>query len=376
MCGFVCEDRNGLRHDGSQNEGMTSSEQLFNVMGLPKTYERLLKRRRKESSALRQLIFKSAKVIAGHLSFSKDMKLQLDSLITSALKAHRWVRGGARALAGVCSFIIMTQTGIPVTVTTVTALMDEDAAEKFPLTYYQLLKFLPSINPGVHRFGGEFEVVMSGFKIAEGEKKPLFGRVKRVIEMIGEVKCLDSILSVNFVIAATFVCWKSLQKSYSKYKFTSFCHLHEVDPSKLSIRTIAIRIKQITDFFLLWSRQIHYLKNLKINHKNVFKFIDDILRYQSTIVHDVKREKEEAWRRREKEEEWREREKEAWREREMDEQQPKRVKLDQHVPIQEDISESEFSDTEINSYIRTPEEVEMSRLLKSSQSTDEEEEKD
>lgn len=350
-CGIISEDCNILRLDKLPNDGRSYTGAFFNFTGLPSTYSTMLAKRRRELTAFASIIRESSEALADQLSFTKDMKIQLKSLIKSALECRRWTGPTGRALSGVCVFLIMTRNNAPVTVKNVTTLMEDDCAEKFTSTYYKLLKALPSTCPVVKKHGCVYELLMTGFQIPENEKKPLFERVKRLIDVIGQLKCLDSILSVNFVIAATFISWKSLDRSRQSMRFSHFCCIHQVDMSKMSTKTIMIRVKEILEYLIACARKIHFLKDVKINIKNILKFFDTILDNESCVVYDLKLDRENEWKLQDL----------------IVEHQNKRFKRGpvSGTTIQEvDEDEEEYiSDTEIDSYIRTESEVEIARQL-------------
>uniref|UniRef100_A0A8C9EJG9 Transcription factor IIIB 50 kDa subunit n=1 Tax=Pavo cristatus TaxID=9049 RepID=A0A8C9EJG9_PAVCR len=113
------------------------------------------------------------------------------------------------------------------------------------------------------------------------DKETMLARTMQVVELASETWLVTGRHPVPIVTAAAFLSWQSLQPSARlACTFTQFCKAAGVDlppPARL-------RLKELYDILLRMAAELAWLKVLNLDRKTVVKYIGDLLQHRAFLL--------------------------------------------------------------------------------------------
>lgn len=192
-------------------------------------------------------------------------------------------------LVGCCVLITCRQHNWPLTMGTICTLLYADL-DVFSGTYMQLVKLLGLDVPSLC-LADLVKTYCSSFKLFQAspsvpakyveDKEKMLSRTLQLVELADETWLVTGRHPLPVITAATFLAWQSLQPSDRlTCSLARFCKLANVDlPYPASSR-----LQELLAVLLQMAEQLAWLQVLKLNKRSVVKHIDDLLQHRHTLV--------------------------------------------------------------------------------------------
>ncbi|XP_008684815.2 transcription factor IIIB 50 kDa subunit [Ursus maritimus] len=218
-----------------------------------------------------------------------------DTAVAYYQQAHR--HAGIRAarlqkkevLVGCCVLVTCRQHNWPLTMGTVCTLLYADL-DVFAGTYMQIVKLLGLDVPSLC-LADLVKTYCSSFKLFQAspsvpakyveDKEKLLSRTLQLVELADETWLVTGRHPLPVITAATFLAWQSLQPSARlTCSLARFCKLADVDlpcpaPS---------RLQELLAVLLRMAEQLAWLQVLGLDRRSVVKHIGDLLQHRRTLV--------------------------------------------------------------------------------------------
>ncbi|NXE28992.1 BRF2 factor, partial [Ardeotis kori] len=192
-------------------------------------------------------------------------------------------------LGGCCVFVTCRQHNWPLTMGTICSLLYAKQ-ELFASVYLSLQKELGLSVPAlsladlVKTHLNSFQLFQHGANIPAAfveDKEKMVARTMQLVELAGETWLVTGRHPIPIVTAAAFLAWQSLQPAGRlSCPFARFCKLAGVDlppPAHL-------RLKELLDILLRMASQLAWLKVFKLDKKTVVKHIGDLLQHRIFLL--------------------------------------------------------------------------------------------
>ncbi|XP_004682294.1 PREDICTED: transcription factor IIIB 50 kDa subunit [Condylura cristata] len=192
-------------------------------------------------------------------------------------------------LVGCCVLITCRQHNWPLTMGTICTLLYADL-DVFSGTYMQLVKLLGLDVPSLC-LADLVKTYCSSFKLFQAspavpakyveDKEKMLSRTLQLVELADETWLVTGRHPLPVITAATFLAWQSLQPSDRlTCSLARFCKLANVDlPYPASSR-----LQELLAVLLQMAEQLPWLQVLKLDKRSVVKHIDDLLQHRHTLV--------------------------------------------------------------------------------------------
>lgn len=192
-------------------------------------------------------------------------------------------------LVGCCVLITCRQHNWPVTMGTLCTLLYADL-DAFSGTYMQIVKLLGLDVPSLC-LADLVKTYCSSFKLFQPspsvpakyveDKEKMLSRTQQLVELADETWLVTGRHPLPVITAATFLAWQSLRPSDRlTCSLARFCKLANVDlPYPASSR-----LQELLAVLLRMAEQLAWLQVLKLNKRSVVKHIGDLLQHRRTLV--------------------------------------------------------------------------------------------
>lgn len=192
-------------------------------------------------------------------------------------------------LVGCCVLITCRQHNWPLTMGTICALLYADL-EVFSGTYMQIVKLLGLDVPSLC-LADLVKTYCSSFKLFQAspsvpakyveDKEKMLSRTLQLVELADETWLVTGRHPLPVITAATFLAWQSLQPSERlTCSLARFCKLANVDlPCPASSR-----LQELLAVLLRMAEQLAWLQVLRLDKRSVVKHIGDLLQHRHTLV--------------------------------------------------------------------------------------------
>ncbi|XP_053434379.1 transcription factor IIIB 50 kDa subunit [Nycticebus coucang] len=192
-------------------------------------------------------------------------------------------------LVGCCVLITCRQHNWPLTMGTICTLLYADL-DVFSGTYMQIVKLLGLDVPSlclaelVKTYCSSFKLFQASpsvpAKYAE-EKEKMLSRTLQLVELADETWLVTGRHPLPVITAASFLAWQSLQPSHRlRCSLAQFCKLANIDlPHPASSR-----LQELLGVLLRMAEQLAWLQVLKLDKRSVVKHIGDLLQHRHTLV--------------------------------------------------------------------------------------------
>ena len=307
----------------------------------------------------KQMGIQMAETLALNYCFNSEMKGYLMNYYTKALnhKNFFWCSlKKKKILAAVCAYITLMNHNESIAIQYVCSAVDCTGSD-FNQIYGLFIKTYPQMKP-IHKPLEELvPFVLSDFHIDQEELVQLKERVLHIISIEKACWLIDGRSPLHVIIAAAYLAWKSLiPNQRAAVDFTEFCKTFGINCRKTS----STRIKEFTDMFIKLAQHIPLVKmrQKKITRNNIAFFIDDIIQYPNSLIYDLKNELNQKLGLKEISEDSDQKWMKSFKRKATNE----RVK-----PLEANNCQQvcqDFSDTEIDGYIRDEKEIKLIKRLK------------
>ncbi|KAB1257623.1 Transcription factor IIIB 50 kDa subunit [Camelus dromedarius] len=220
---------------------------------------------------------------------------QRDTAVAYYQQAYR--HSGIRAarlqkkevLVGCCVLITCRQRNWPLTMGTICTLLYADL-DVFSGTYMQIVKLLGLDVPSlclvdlVKTYCSSFKLFQASPSVPAKyveDKEKMLSRTLQLVELADETWLVTGRHPLPVITAATFLAWQSLQPSDRlTCSLARFCKLANVDlPYPASSR-----LQELLAVLLRMAEQLAWLQVLKLDKRSVVKHIGDLLQHRHTLV--------------------------------------------------------------------------------------------
>ncbi|XP_042557119.1 transcription factor IIIB 50 kDa subunit [Dipodomys spectabilis] len=217
-----------------------------------------------------------------------------DTAIAYYQKAYR--HSGIRAarlqkkevLVGCCVLITCRQHNWPLTMGTICTLLYADL-DMFSGTYMQIVKLLGLDVPSLC-LADLVKTYCSSFKLFQASSMPakyvedkdkMLSRTLQLVELANETWLVTGRHPLPIITAAAFLAWQSLQPSHRlTCSLARFCKLANVDLPYPA----ASRLQELLAVLLQMAEQLAWLQILKLDKRSVVKHIDDLLQHRQLLI--------------------------------------------------------------------------------------------
>ncbi|ELK08763.1 transcription factor IIIB 50 kDa subunit [Pteropus alecto] len=198
-------------------------------------------------------------------------------------------------LVGCCVLITCRQHNWPLTMGTICTLLYADL-DVFSGTYMQIVKLLGLDVPSLC-LADLVKTYCSSFKLFQAspsvpakyveDKEKMLSRTLQLVELADETWLVTGRHPLPVITAATFLAWQSLQPSDRlTCSLARFCKLANVDlPYPASSR-----LQELLAVLLRMAEQLAWLQVLKLDKRSVVKYIGDLLQHRHTLIRKAFRE--------------------------------------------------------------------------------------
>lgn len=343
-CGKVVEDAGGVRHDATQNTGMSDPSisflrcrRLNSRMG-----HEVMKRMAAESGEMpteaKKECLAMVRKLADRLCFTRDMKQELNKYVKDSLYAelHHTSRGKMISVAGICAYITMIKNGKPVTVSEICSITD-CAKQDFASLYYKYLSQYPQNHPGLQKLDQLIPCSLKAVSFEESEKLKINKLVHDLLALFDQIMLIESKCPSLLILAASFIAWKSLERSRSATPFSKFRTITRLRSEK-NHATVLRHVKELEDQMIRLAASIPWLSHIKITRSTTSHYVNEVLQFKKSVIYDHKSQVE------------------------LNQIPPKPTA----APVVEETvdGDQEISDSEIDMYIRSPAEVSAVKRLR------------
>ncbi|XP_049721746.1 transcription factor IIIB 50 kDa subunit [Elephas maximus indicus] len=192
-------------------------------------------------------------------------------------------------LVGCCVLITCRQHNWPLTMGTICTLIYADL-DVFSGTYMQIVKLLGLDVPSlcladlVKTYCSSFRLFQASPSVPAKyveDKEKMLSRTLQLVELANETWLVTGRHPLPVITAATFLAWQSLQPSGRlTCSLAQFCKLANVDLPYPA----ASRLQELLAVLLQMAEQLAWLQILKLNKRSVVKHIGDLLQHRHTLV--------------------------------------------------------------------------------------------
>ncbi|MCI4388448.1 hypothetical protein PGIGA_G00086030 [Pangasianodon gigas] len=308
------------------------------------------------------------------LRLSKHMESEVASLYERAYNHPHFLNGHLmkkEMLGGSCLLSVCRQNNWPVAIGTISMLLDADPAS-IGAVYHDLNKALNILNTTTSSFTELLESHCHEFKLGPSDVpdfcvesvERLLQRSTALLELATDVWLVTGRQPLPLLTACVYVAWQSLKPmARMKYTLNKFCEIARLPKLKQTCATrrdtAARRVSEIREALCKLGRVLPWLRGGAVEPGSVCTLVDDILSYRRTLMLQAVRncELEEAA----EEQNAASSEEAHWGKRHLflppSARNAKRPRPNSPEP--DVIGDGNISDTEIESYIRSPEEVKL-----------------
>ena len=341
-CGKVVEESGGMRHDETQNNGMSNPAVAFmncNRLSGRMSYE-VIKRCVTESGQIsteaRKVCFSVIEKLAERLCYTRDMKQELKKYVKDALDGeyYRSSRKKMVSIAAICAYITMIKNGKAVTVSEICSITDCEKQE-FASMYYKYLSQYPQNHPGLQKLDDLIPCSLKAVSFEESEKFAIFKLIRELLALLDQVMLIESKCPTFLIFAAAFIAWKSLDRTRSSTRFSQFRNITKIR-SDMKLTRVMMYVKELEERLISLSSSIPWISQIKLTRSTISQYVSDILQFKKTVVYDHKS------------------------------QVDKVCRESETAPVAEEVvdGDREISDSEIDMYIRSSAEVSAVKRLK------------
>ncbi|XP_037022788.2 transcription factor IIIB 50 kDa subunit [Artibeus jamaicensis] len=211
----------------------------------------------------------------------------------SGIRAARMQK--KEVLVGCCVLITCRQHNWPLTMGTICTLLYADL-DMFSGTYMQIVKLLGLDVPSlcltdlVKTYCSSFKLFQASPSVPAKyveDKEKMLSRTRQLVELADETWLVTGRHPLPVITAAAFLAWQSLQPAARlTCSLARFCKLANVDlpypaPS---------RLQELLAVLLRMAEQLAWLQVLKLDKRSVVKHIGDLLQHRHTLIRKAFRE--------------------------------------------------------------------------------------
>ncbi|XP_048368577.1 transcription factor IIIB 50 kDa subunit isoform X2 [Sphaerodactylus townsendi] len=201
-----------------------------------------------------------------------------------------WVRLNKKEiLVGCCIFATCRQHNWPITMGSICSLLYADK-EVFATTYFSFLKELELDVPALSLVDlvktqlGSFQLFQNSSNIPSEfveDRKKLETRTVELVELASETWLVTGRHPIPIIIAAAYLAWQSLRPAGRVTRtLPQFCMLAGTDLPPPAYQ----RLKELRNILLKMASELAWLRVLKVNKKSVVKYIADLLQYRCRLL--------------------------------------------------------------------------------------------
>uniref|UniRef100_A0A8C6SZ75 Transcription factor IIIB 50 kDa subunit n=1 Tax=Neogobius melanostomus TaxID=47308 RepID=A0A8C6SZ75_9GOBI len=194
------------------------------------------------------------------------------------------------ALAGCCVLISCRMYNWPITAGTIAYLVDTDPASLFRV-YLEAVKTL-NISVPAPSVSDVIEAHCQAYKITSehvpeelaADTKELTKRALALVELAAESWIVTGRRPVPIMMAATYLSWQSLQPTKLRQKMTleKFCQLAKVDKNRPATK----RVSEMKEMLCKLGNELPW-KTREITPHNVVQQVEDILNYRFALLRNA-----------------------------------------------------------------------------------------
>uniref|UniRef100_H3AZX7 Transcription factor IIIB 50 kDa subunit n=2 Tax=Latimeria chalumnae TaxID=7897 RepID=H3AZX7_LATCH len=195
-------------------------------------------------------------------------------------------------LVGCCVYVSCRQHNWPLTVSTICSLLHADKG-LFTTVFLNVIKEFEldvpaqSLTDLVKTYCDSFQVFQNSRSVPPKfveEKEKVVQRASQIVELASETWLVTGRHPIPIIIAASYLAWQSLRPADRlSCSLLRFCKLAGVDfPSPASLR-----LKEISEVLAKLASQLAWLRVLNLNKKTVVKYIGDILHHRIVLLRNA-----------------------------------------------------------------------------------------
>ncbi|XP_066495905.1 transcription factor IIIB 50 kDa subunit [Tiliqua scincoides] len=192
-------------------------------------------------------------------------------------------------LVGCCVFATCRQHNWPLTMGTVSVLLYANK-ELFARTYLRFLKELELDVPALSLIDlvkthlNSFTLFQNSANVPPKfleDKEQLVARTIQIVELASETWLVTGRHPIPIVTAAAYLAWQSLRPvGRLTCTLSQFCKIAKTDLPRPAHR----RLKELHNILLQMSSQLAWLRVLKVDRRTVVKYVGDLLRHRRVLL--------------------------------------------------------------------------------------------
>ncbi|XP_041667765.1 transcription factor IIIB 50 kDa subunit [Cheilinus undulatus] len=201
------------------------------------------------------------------------------------------------ALAGCCVLVSCRLLNWPITMGTISCLLDADPVV-VGVVYQEMVKALninaPIVNVTDVMEGHSSEYKVSSCHVPEElaeDSRALSKRAVALVELAADTWIVTGRRPIPIMMAAIYLAWQSLKPSKQRLKFTldKFCQLAKVKKHKVAMK----RITEMKEVLCKLGKEIPWVRE-EMTLDNVLLHVEDILKHRFALLRRAIRSHEEA----------------------------------------------------------------------------------
>lgn len=245
----------------------------------------------------KKMAIKFAETLASNFKFTTEMNNELTHLYRWSLNHNEFCNSYLKTkqvLAGVCTYIVMLNYNQTVPMKILCTAVDASLSQ-FVQVYNSFLNANPDMKPtGAKLIEEMVPFVINEYKFLGSDKdnpNELIARIRDVLKLAKVCWLIDGRSPVELIQAATYIAWISLKPDERcKIPFKKFCQRLGLPFDQPLVKK---RIRELTDLMTSLGNRLPWMKlsqAIKVNRRNLAWHIGEILRFKLCLIEDLKKE--------------------------------------------------------------------------------------
>ncbi|KAM3599387.1 uncharacterized protein V6R79_004803 [Siganus canaliculatus] len=240
------------------------------------------------------------KAICRTLRVNKEIEELSQTYFNQAYQHESFIRVTLQKkeiLAGCCVLVSCRLLNWPLTMGTISSLLDVDPMVA-GVIYQDMIKILnieaPIVNITDVIEGHGHEYKISSLHVPEElaeDSKDLTKRAMALVELAADTWIVTGRKPIPIMMAAIYLAWQSLKPNKQRLKFTldKFCQLAKVNKHKAAMK----RIVELKEVLCKLGREIPWVRE-KVTPDNVVRLVEDVLTYRYALLRSALRTHEDS----------------------------------------------------------------------------------
>lgn len=283
-CGCVVSEENFASETNTEGTTLVfskSNEKVkFNIGKLPKHIQR---HNFERIAAGKLYVLGRIIYLKSILNFNDNIEEEINELFGKMFDDENFIHCHVKnkiALAGSCTYIVLRQHDLPVMISHICNLLQCSASE-FNSAYKTILE-LTKIRISTPSIEELVPVVLKNISFGE-EQEEIYKLVLSILELAASCWLTSGRTRQPYIIASAFIAWKSLSRNRLNYAFKRFCKEKNINEHFISSR---IRLNELNSALLKLAEKLPWTEENQLKIKLVPYLLKSILENSAFIYEE------------------------------------------------------------------------------------------